>query len=110
MLFRSRVKLPVGALTSLRAKPFPNCIAQGPDVNVVRWIASDPTIIQLDPSYPGGGSEGSQLVTALAPGVSRITAVRLSPDGTTSIAGLSDPYRAETACEPQPEVLFEVVP
>jgi hypothetical protein len=104
-----RVKLPVGALTSLRAKPFANCIAQGPDVNVIRWIASDPKIIRLDPSYPGG-SEGSQIVTALAPGVSRIAAVRLFPDGTTSIVSLSDPYRRETDCEPEPELLFEVVP
>jgi hypothetical protein len=104
-----RVKLPVGALTSLRAKAFVNCIAQGPDVNVIRWIASDPTVIRLDPSYPSG-SEASQIVTALAPGVSRITAVRLFPDGTTNIASLSDPYRRETACEPEPALLFEVVP
>jgi len=100
-----RVKLPVGALTSLRAKPFDTCVPQGPDVNVIAWTASDPSILRFDPS-----GSGSVIVTALAVGVSRVTAERLLPDGTTSVAGLSDPYRLETACTPEPEFLFEVVP
>jgi len=99
-----RVTLPVGKLTSLRAKPFSTCVPQGPDVNVVRWTASDPSVIRFEPS-----GSGSTIVIALSPGISRITAERLLPDGTISVASLSDPNRADTACVTEPEFLFEVV-
>jgi len=72
---------------------------------VSHWVASDPSVIGLEPS-----SAESAIVTALAPGVSRITAQRTLQDGNESVVGLSDPLRTDAACEPQAEFVFEVIP
>jgi len=101
-----RVKLPVGKLTSLRAKSLEGCGQTEGQLNIRRWVASDPLVIKIEPS-----SNESAIVTGLTPGVSRVTAERGLPDGSVVVVGLSDPYRLETGgCALQPEFLFEIVP
>jgi hypothetical protein len=101
-----RVRLPVGKLTSLRAKALEGCGQTELQLNIRRWIVADPAVISIQPS-----SSESAIVTALATGVTRISAERVLPDGSVGIASLSDPLRLETGgCTPQPEFLFDVVP
>jgi hypothetical protein len=102
----ARVRLPQGRLTSLRAKSLVGCGQMEVVLTIRRWIPENPAVIKVEPS-----SSESAIVTALMPGVSRLTAERLLPDGTLGTTALSDPYRLETGgCARQPEFLFEVTP
>jgi hypothetical protein len=101
-----RVTLPVGKLTSLRAKSLVGCGQFENQITIRRWVVGDPSVISVQPS-----STESAIVTALTPGVTRLTAERVLPDGSISVAGLSDPLRFENSgCAPQSEFVFEVVP
>jgi hypothetical protein len=101
-----RVTLPAGRLTSLRAKSLIGCGQVERVLTIRRWIPENPSVIEVEPS-----SSESAIVTALRPGVSRVSAERVLPDGSLSTTALSDPYRLETGgCAQQPEFVFEVTP
>jgi hypothetical protein len=99
-------ELGVGKLTSIRAVAKVGCgTEQSGLLKITRWEASDPRVIKVEAS----GDE-SAIVTALAVGTSRLSAERVLPNGTLSMGGLRDSFRADPPCPAQPELLLEVVP
>jgi len=97
-----RAKLRVGQATSLRATIRATCEALEAEPRVVRWVASDPTVIRVEPS-----STESAIVTALAPGTSAITVERQLPSGAVVQMQVKDPGSA-SSCGPLPDVVFEI--
>jgi len=102
-----RAVLGVGRQTSLRAVAANGCTGFEPTLQVTRWAASDPSVIELTPS-----SSESAIVTALKPGTAAITADRQLQDGTTTPIGLRDANAPDAApgCAPLPALVFAVVP
>lgn len=99
-----RARLRVGQLTSLRAAARDGCVSPEPALRIVRWRASNPEVIRVEPS-----SSESAIVTALASGSSRVTAERRLASGALSQASLQDAV-ATVGCSPLPELVFEVIP
>jgi hypothetical protein len=99
--------LGVGLQTSLRAVAPDGCKGSQPTLQVTRWVASDPTVIQLTPS-----SSESAIVTALKPGTAEVTANRQLADGTVIPIGLRDAFAPDAApgCAPLPALVFAIVP
>jgi hypothetical protein len=97
-------RLRVGQLTSLRAAVRDGCGSPAPALQIVRWLASSPEVVRVEPS-----SSESAIVTALAPGSSRVTAERQLASGVLSQMSLRDAV-ATGGCSPLPELVFEIIP
>jgi hypothetical protein len=101
-----RARLQVGTRTSIRAAAKAGCGADSSSpLSVESWVASDPAVVRVEATAPD-----SAIVTAVAPGTSRLTAERRLPAGGSSLSGLRDSFRADPPCAAQPELLLEVVP
>jgi hypothetical protein len=102
-----RARLAVGRLTGLRAVAVDGCGTDQLTLQIDRWIVSDPSVVKIEPS-----SSESAIVTALKPGLSRVTAERRLPDGTVVQTGLRDAFvpTPPAQCAPLPELVLEVVP
>jgi len=99
-----RASMRVGDQTSLRAAATNGCSDYQDELDVVLWLASDPNVIRVEASSPE-----SAIVTALAPGSSRITARRRLPSGLFSEASVGDGSAiGTTGCSALPEVVFAV--
>lgn len=102
----AQARLSVGQLTSIRAVAKVGCGTEEPGLlQITRWDVSDPNVVKVEPS-----SDESAIVTALATGTSTVTAQRRLPDGTLSLGGLRDSFRADPPCPAQPELVLDVVP
>jgi hypothetical protein len=69
-----------------------------------RWIVGDPQVVRVEAS-----STESAIVTALSPGISRITGERRYADGTLSQKNLKDSAN-NSGCGLMPDIVFEIVP
>ena len=99
-----RARLRVGQLTSLRAASRDGCEAPQNSLQITRWVASDPSVLKVEPS-----STESAIVTALAPGISAIIVERQLPTGGRSQRGLRD-VQTTSGCGLLPEIVFEILP
>jgi len=101
-----RGRLRVGQQTSLRAAARDGCGSAEAQLRILRWLASEPGVIGIEPSSPE-----SAIVTASAPGTSRLTAERQLPTGVLSQLTLKDVGATPTTgCTALPELVIEVVP
>lgn len=101
-----RARLPVGALTSLRASALVGCGTDEVTLHIVRWITGDPSVISVTPS-----STESAIVQGLKPGTSSLRAERQLPSGTLSLGDLQDGFESPAShrCEVLPALVFEIV-
>jgi len=101
-----RARLPVGALTSLRANALFGCGTDEVTLHIVRWIVGDPSVISVEPS-----SAESAIVTALKPGLSSLRAERQLPTGALGLGDLQDGFESSELprCQGLPALVFEVI-
>ena len=99
-----RARLHVGELTSLRAVGRLSCEPAQTQLDITRWIVGDPQVIKVEAS-----STESAIVTALSPGISRITGERRYTDGTLSQKSVKDSQN-NSGCGLMPDIVFEIVP
>jgi len=99
-----RARLRVGQRTSLRAVVRDPCEPGQVQLDVVRWVAGNSSVVKVEPS-----ATDSAIVTALGPGSSSITVERRYADGTLGQNGLKD-AQSTSGCGLLPDVVFEVTP
>jgi hypothetical protein len=99
-----RARLRVGQLTSLRSVVRDGCEAYPAMLEIVGWVPADPSVLKVVSS-----STESAIVTALAPGISAITAERKLSGGNLIRQDLKDP-QITSGCSSLPDVVFEIIP
>jgi len=100
-----RARIPVGALTSLRASALAGCGGEEPMLQIERWIVGDPSVIRVEPS-----SSEYAIVTALKPGISSLRAERRLLGGALVLGDLEDRFGPQPSplCTAAPALVFEV--